>query len=460
MGIPKRHWAAIMLGGLALLGPWTATGQAQFRPPIINPALAMNPYVNPLAAQSLFMGQALQARSALATAGFSHPFAALAGAGYGFNLGTRYGSMIGLNYGANMMSPYAQLGYASLMNNAYGGMGGFGPSYGVGASLYGSALSNAAAGYGFGYGYGMMNTQWMMNPYQGYLQGAADVTRANAEYYRTIQQAKLTREEARRSYLQTRRAAIEEAAWEREQMPDPEKLRQQTLERELTHARFHPPLTDIWTARSLNALLRNFITLQADGVKAPTVPLNEDIVKHINVSASSAHGSVGLLKNNGGDLEWPEPLNRSMFKENREKIDRLMKSTYNTLRSNNPPVDATVADLQDAYEKMCDTLKGQVNDPNFSSDDYFEAKRYLEEMKDTLKALKDPAVTNHFNDNWELKAKNVAELVQFMSKKGLQFAPATDKDLSAYVSLYNAMASYDSGLPRLATSSSSSGLDK
>ncbi len=460
MGIPERRWVAIALSGLALLGPMSAKGQAQFRPPFVNPALAMNPYINPLAAQSMFMGQAMQARSALAVAGFRHPMAALAGSGFGFNLGARYGSMIGLNYGANMMSPYSQLGYASLMNNGYGGMGGLGGGMGLGAGtgLYGTALNSAASGLGFGYGYGMMNTQWMMNPYQGYLQGAADLTRANAEYYRTIQQAKLSREEARRSYLQTRRATIEEADWEREQMPDPEKIRQQALERELTHARVRPPLTDIWTARSLNALLRNSIAIQSEGVKAPTVPLNEDIVKHINVTASTAHGNVGLLKNNGGDLEWPEPLNRSIFKDDREKIDRLMRSTYTTLKSNNPPRDATVSDLQDAYERMWDTLKGHLKDKDFSSDDYLEAKRYLEDIKETLKALKDPSVKNHFNENWEPKAKNVAELVLFMREKGLQFAPATEHDLPAYVSLYNALVAFDAGLPRLA--SGSSGLDK
>ena len=115
-----------------------------------------------------------------------------------------------------------------------GGRGGFGAAGGL---LAGSAL----AGAGYGYGFGLGNVQWMQNPYQGYLQGAADITRANAQYYQTISQAKLTRQEAIRSSLETRRAMIEEAEWERAHMPDPEKIRKRTLEREFTTARVSPP---------------------------------------------------------------------------------------------------------------------------------------------------------------------------------------------------------------------------
>ena len=65
-----------------------------------------------------------------------------------------------------------------------------------------------------------------MNPYQGYLRGAADITPANRDYFSpAIELAIIKREEVRRSALQTRRAMIEDAEWEREHTPHPEKLR-------------------------------------------------------------------------------------------------------------------------------------------------------------------------------------------------------------------------------------------
>ncbi len=128
---------------------------------------------------------------------------------------------------------------------------------------------NNYGGYGMMGMMGMYGTQWMMNPYGGYEQGAASITRANAQYYQTIQQAKLLRQEAIRSSIQTRRAFIEQAEWEREHMPDPEKIRQKALERELSRARVSPPLTDVWSARSLNALLRYLIASKPKAARSP-----------------------------------------------------------------------------------------------------------------------------------------------------------------------------------------------
>jgi hypothetical protein len=458
MSIPMRWFCATGLGLLALLGPLSPNGHAQFRPGVVNPALFqaaairnaammnLNPYVHPFAAQSLFnaamVGRVMQGRAILATAGLTHPLAALSGAGFGyhlggnvgFNLGARYGAMMGMGYGNN-------LGYGSLLNGGMGGMGGMGGGYGAGLA------SSALMGAGYGYGFGLGNVQWMMNPYQGYLQGAASITRANADYYKTIQQAKLTREEARRSALQTRRAMIEEIQWEREQMPDPEKLRQKALERELTNARRSPPLTDIFTARSLNALLRNLMALQSDGVKGPDVPLDEDIVKHINVTPGNTGGNLSLLKNKG-TLEWPESLTAGIFKEDREKINSLMKAAYNALNDGRSPANATLQDLQAAYEALRE--KSKANTAKFDLNQDIEINRYLGEINNTLKALNDENAHKLLGE-LQLKSKNVADAVKFMRDNGLQFAPASEQDLAAYMAMYNALATYDAALPRVAS---------
>lgn len=498
MCMPVRWFLAVVMGVSALLGPLSAMGHAQPRPTTINPSLLnpatnpalradlalnpafnpalragllLNPYVNPFAAQNLLTGsffaagaarggaltpglaaqtlmasRVLAGRTVLASAGLTHPLAAMAGAGYGANIGMNVGARYGASMMAQGMGPYARLGYASMMNN-----GGMGAGMG-GMGGYGGLLSSALSGAGYGYSMGLSSIQWMQNPYQGYLQGAADITRANAQYYQTIQQAKLTRQEANRSALQTRRAIIEEMEWEREHMPDPEKLRQQALERELSHARLSPPLTDIWTARSLNALLRNLITLQGEGTKGPDVPLDEDIVNHINVTNGDSSGNLGLLKNNA-DLDWPETLQRGIFKESREMVNKLMETAYRSITANKLPADATLADLQDSYFKLLNTYESHIKE--FTPDEGIEALRYLTEIKDTIKALKDPNVCTIFNDS-KPKSKNVAELVRFMREKGLQFAPATGQDLAAYVALYNKLAAFDAAMPRVASTSSNS----
>src|SRR5579885_43148 len=260
-----------------------------------------------------------------------------------------------------------RLGYVSLTPSAPSGLG-----YGTLAASYANpslgygTLSNVATpnpyaygGYGM-YGYGMWGTQWMMNPYQGYLMGAADLTRANAEYYSTIQQAKLTRQEAIRSSLQTRRAFIEEAEWERQHMPDPEKIRQQALEKELERARSTPPLQDIWDASALNALLRYLIAQQGQGMKGPNVPLTEDTLDHVNLTVGGTRANVGLLKNNA-ELQWPLPLQRELFKEPRERISALMREAYKSAANGNKPDSSTISDLRHSYDKFRKTLSSNVD---------------------------------------------------------------------------------------------------
>jgi hypothetical protein len=401
MFMPMRWLFGTALGILALLGPLSETGQAQYPAAVLQTQAMLN---SPLA-------------SGMGVVGFP-------GAGFG-----------------------NAWGYGSLINNAgFGLRGGFGLYGGLGLyggfGLYGSLYS----GYG-AYGY---SPQWMMNPYEGYLEGAAKITKGNANYYHTIQQAKLLRQEAIRSSLQTRRAMLEEAEYERAHAPDPEKIRQLVTAHELDRARANPPLVDIWAARSLNSLLQHLVAAQAEGAKGPKVPLSEDILNHVNLTTGESRGNIGLLKD-AGRLKWPKALKEEMFSQPRDHINSLMSKAYQALHSGERPDEATLSDLQANYKQMLEILGS--NGERLSVDDYMQANRYLTELRHTIAAMKDRNVVNHFNSNWTPQVKSVAELVRFMRDKGLVFAPATQRDEAAYVSLYHALAEFDAGVPRLTRNS-------
>jgi hypothetical protein len=400
MCIPVRRLIGTVVCVFALLGPFCGTGQAQ-----ILGGFGANAYVNPL------------------------------GAGFGFNVG-------GLGYSNLAAGGWG--GWGGMIGMGSGGMGAYGgPGFGSGG-LGSAALSGAAYGYGWGYGMGLANTQWMMNPYQGYLQGAADITRANAQYQQTIQQARLTRQETIRSSLETRRAVIEEAEWERQHMPDPEKIRQRTLRRELSAARAYAPPTDVWSARALNTLLRHLIAEQADGAKGPRIPLSEDLVKHINVKVGDSVGNIGLLKREGGELDWPEALQGSAFKDSREQINSLMRRAYKSVSSGSNPDPGTLSDLQTQYRKLRQMVDNNVEE--LKPNEYIEAKRYLDEIGQTVKGLEDPNVGRQFNE--KVTSRDVADLVHHMHEKGLMFGPAAGGDEAAYMALYHALVTFDAGMIR------------
>jgi hypothetical protein len=441
MSVSQRWLGGVALSALVVLGLLSRPAPAQqsagapaaTRPAAPPPDTAINPnfYVNPYATRGQVpnagvLGQNL--RNAPVTTGASYatpaPAAAAPSTGYG-SLAPSYASS-------------ASAGYGSLSNN--------------------NANNNSNSGYDpyyGGYGWG---TQWMMNPYQGYLRGAASLTTANAEYQLTIQQAKLTRQEAIRSAIQTRRAWIEQAEYERAHMPDPEKIRQEQLRRELDHARVSPPLTEVWSGRSLNALLRHLIAQQGQGVRGPNVPLNEDTLKSINLTPGDSRANAGLLKDRAA-LQWPQPLQAEIFKEPREDLNRRLKDAVNTVRSGNATPDpATINDLEADLKRLQETLEANVS--ALSLDQYIEANRYLRQVGSAVTALKDRNVSNYLNGSWSAKARSVAELVKYMADKGLWFAPATPGEEPAYLSLYHSLAAFDAGITRLAGSGGGEGAQK
>jgi hypothetical protein len=482
MYVSMRRYGVVVLGTLALLGPLTTEAHGQRRP-LVNPlnlGLSLNPFVNPFATIQQFpnvavLGRALQNQALLNNpalfntslrqglqnqvsvdqAILNNP-ALFASLGRGFqNRALRQQAFrnqaflnnraflnlsAGLGYGSLLNSPAAGLGYGALLNSS--------------AGLGSGALLGAAAYGGVG-GYGGYGTQWMQNPYSGYLQGATSITNANANYQLTIQQAKLLRQDAIRSAIQTRRAWIEQAEYERAHMPDPEKIRQAELARELDHARNSPPLTEIWSARSLNTLLRSLIAQQGQGLRGPNVPLSEDTLKSINLTAGDTRGNVGLLKDNG-NLQWPQPLRGELFKETREDLDRQMRlASRAVMVGNGMPDEGTVNDLDADWKKLNEMLDASVS--TLSPDQYVEAKRYLKLVGSTITALKDRNVSNYFNGKWTAQGKNVAALVKYLGENGLSFAPSTPSDEPAYLALYYALAAFDAGMRSVAANTSGRG---
>jgi hypothetical protein len=318
----------------------------------------------------------------------------------------------------------------SPVSNFYGGLG-------------------AGIGFGAGMGYGGYGTQWMQNPYQGYLQGAADVTMANAQYQLTIQQAKSAREEARRSSLKTRHDAILERQWELSLLPDPEVERQKQMARNAERARRNPPATEIWSGDALNDLLRVIQTAQGTSSSGPDIPLSPEVVKHINISTGKTRGGVGLLREDG-KLTWPFVLRQSTFQEPRKELNQLLPQAVKQARTGEVDVDtlnqinAAIKDLERAVDA------GASND--LSSSQFIEASRYLRELKESAKVLQQSDVAKYFRSEWTPQGSSVGDLIKQMTSQGLKFGPAVSGDETYYTVLHRAMVDYDRGLSQLTTS--------
>jgi hypothetical protein len=285
------------------------------------------------------------------------------------------------------------------------------------------------------------------DPLSGYLRGVADVTNANAQYELTIQRAKIVQEQARQAALDTRRRVLDELSYERQLMPSPEETRVADIQNALNRSRRDPPLTEVWSGKSLNSLLDHVSKLQAAGQPGPKIGLNEELLRHVNLT-TGAGGNIGLLRDDG-NLQWPQPLQAPEFKEARERLGKQAPAAVQDLKFNNPADPAKLADMRAALRQLNDTLDKNIG--GLSPSQYIEAKRYLNQLDDALKALADPNASRFFTQEWVAKGKDVARLVEYMRENGLRFAPAVPGDEAAYRALHSALVAFDAGMSPVAS---------
>jgi hypothetical protein len=348
-------------------------------------------------------------------------------------------------------------GYNPLSYNPYNSFGG---GYGAG---YGSPYLSAGYGGGYGGGYGPTLTTSggatdyspyggnpyvpYYDPYGGALTGAANLTNAQGNWYKQIQEARIKQNEADTGKLELRRKIWEEAEWERKHTPTAEDVRQWEARYALNRAVMNPPSNEINSGKALNDIFDNLKDRQGAGGRGPNVPLDEDLLKKINVTAGGG-GNIGLLKNDG-NLRWPHELMDKDFTADREKLNRLFPDAVQQVKFNGSVGEATLNDIINSQKRLHETLnKKSIRDmtPNES----IRARRYLYEIDEAIKALQDPNVDKLVNSTWAVKGKNVAEIVKYMTEKGIKFAPATQGADDAYRALHSALVAYYSGMPQSA----------
>lgn len=278
-------------------------------------------------------------------------------------------------------------------------------------------------------------------PVGSYSSGMADLVSASGNFMLTTQRARLLQEHVTKSQIDTRRRIWEEAEWERMHTVFTEDYRESQIRLEQRRARLEPPLTEIWSGKTLNVMLKNAATQQAKGNLGQRVPLAEDVLKHINLTAGTGGtGSVALFKSES--LQWPTALLRPEFEKEVKVLNARIPDAKSQARLNGSVEVGTLDEIKKNTERLHDTLVKNVSE--MTPSDYIEAKRYLNMLSDAVKALSDPNVGKYLTGAFGAKGKTVAELVSNMTQgQGLEFAPATPGDEPAYRALYQALLTYD-----------------
>lgn len=276
------------------------------------------------------------------------------------------------------------------------------------------------------------------SPYWGYTYSPyGDAVRAEGDFLIKKQEAALLREQVRQKKLETRRLELEHWEWERDFRLHALNREQKSLrEAQVEYNRNFPPLTQILAAGSLNSLLDELVK-RPELPAAGSTPLDADGLAHVHVTVDG-RGNIGLLKDD--KISWPQILLRSDFADDRERMAQLLaRAKEQVLVSQSKP--EVLHDLR-AVVKVCDTRLGEeirngTSDAGWNTRHYIEGLRFLKQVGDAIFLLEKPDAAFYLKP---LEGKTVAELVAYMKKEGVRFAPATEGCERYYVALHRALA--------------------
>jgi len=364
---------------------------------------------------------------------------ALAGPQRSLAEGLRVGQCLGLTGNVGGQA-FAMPGLGAGFNANLGvGRPVYNPFSNLVVNPYGGAATITSQGYPPGYAPGYGGYGNSSDPYGGYL---------NGQYLINVQQASLLQADVKKKQLENRRATYEEWLWERNNLPTLEDERARIAGEQLRRAQNDPPLPEIWSGESLNVLLKSAQSL-GKSVQGPNIPLDEEIVNKINLNSGKAGINFGLLKNEG-QLTWPFSLREvkpaADSQELRDLLQRLAKKAFNEAKLGQIDPN-TISELDKGTDRLQKMLVAQVGDMPFAQ--YSEGKRYLSQLYDGIKALREPNAGDIANGKFKLKGNTVAEVVDYMTKNGLQFAPAVAGEEAAYTALQRALAAYGAGVSKL-----------
>lgn len=304
-------------------------------------------------------------------------------------------------------------------------------------------FANAGAG-------GAFNNPWMnpwFNPYWGIgreggaLLGASAVIDAQGQFMLNEEYARMYRQKARQEQLNTIKMKFDLEKYIRDNRPTFTDDQIKAAATRLERIRQVAQPSEIWSGQALNILMKDLNKHIGKSSNVSSVSLSEDVLRRLNVTSGANGGNLGVLRN-GGKIEWPIALIDLLPEQTREDISGNAEQLVNLVANNKVNVNL-LKDLNSEIQGVSENLVKNVNE--IPTSQYLEAKRFMEDLKDAVRALSNRNVAQDYFQfqNFVKGGKTSEEVTQYMLKNGLTFAPSTEGDEAAYQAMYSALANLD-----------------
>ena len=192
----------------------------------------------------------------------------------------------------------------------------------------------------------------------------------------------------------------------------------------------------------LNVILDRLHKYKGISTAFDPLPLSEAVLSHVNVT----HAPLGLeiLRDGGKGLELPTALQERMSPKQRQDLEKLVQDALK--RSEQERLDGkALKDLRKEIIRMGDKLRKDVNEmPTYQ---YLDAKLFLLDLSELRAAIEGGDALHQRNFQRFVTAgkgsRSIQEVVDYMRKNELRFAPAGPCDGAAYDAVFTALDSFD-----------------
>jgi hypothetical protein len=345
--------------------------------------------------------------------------------------GQGYSPVIGSGGYMPMSSPYAYNSYPTGGYSAAGGAAG-GAGGGAADPLTGLSGYNPVSG-----------NPYYWNPYSGgYMYAPGDMLRGYGELGIDAEKARILREQANQAKLDTRKKTIDTMAYIRANEYTFTQEQADIAKRLMQRMQKNPTPTEIQTGKSLNILVDDLAKWEtmpnADKARLPMVTLDEDVLKKVNLTSPGSSGNIGLLRDNGS-FTWPTAFDSSEIVSEKERKDiELQARELYQQAANAKPDKNTIGDLESGLRNLRTKLSKAGNVRPLES---LEAQRFLDSFDAAVTGLKngDLVANLDFQNTFAKGGRTVKELIDYLAKKGMRFAPANANESAAYNALQTAL---------------------
>ncbi|HEX4609090.1 MAG TPA: hypothetical protein VH092_12860 [Urbifossiella sp.] len=195
---------------------------------------------------------------------------------------------------------------------------------------------------------------------------------------------------------------------------------------------------EIATGEPLNHLLVAAVAAEKKAGKVDSAFLPPNLLADLKFAGPQAD-AANLLRR-AGRLDYPAGFDLPALADVRAALDREFAAAASPVLIGKAADPARAAKLEAAVVEARKALAPQIREMSF--EDAAAARRFLNQMDATARALRGPGTAGLIDPAWQVEGTNVAGLVRYMSRNNLLFAPADRGTEDRYAAAHRGLGTY------------------